>query len=232
MPRAHLDRASRPGRGRGIAPALVGLVALLLVVPLAVRAQDEDEATPEAAGAARIVSTLVGEVPTTGGRRPGPFDLAPAPIVRPAGVQPIAIQIEKAAVDAEIEPLRIVDGAMQDPTGPWVVAWYENLAGLGEDGNVVMAGHIDYWNVGPAVVDTLNQLAEGDEIDVTVADGEVYTDQVEWIRQYDADNAPLEEIVGPTEDESLTLITCGGTFDYANGHYLQRTVVRAHRVEA
>ncbi len=233
MPRSQPELPVRPGRVRGLAPALACLLALLLVVPLAVRAQDEDEPTPEATPeAGRIVSTLVGEVPTTGARRPGPFDLAPPPLVRRAGVQPIAIQIERAAVDAEIEPLRIVNGTMQDPTGPWVVAWYENLAGLGEGGNIVMAGHIDYWNVGPAVFYTINQLAQGDEIDVTGADGKVYTYRVEWVRQYDADNAPLEEIVGPTEDESLTLITCGGTFDYTNSHYLQRTVVRASRVEA
>ena len=28
-----------------------------------------------------------------------------------------------------------------------------------------------------------------------------------------------------------TIITCGGPFDYANGVYLERTVVRAHRVD-
>jgi hypothetical protein len=30
----------------------------------------------------------------------------------------------------------------------------------------------------------------------------------------------------------LVLITCGGAFDYANGLYLQRTVVRANRTGA
>ena len=50
------------------------------------------------------------------------------------------------------------------------------------------------------------------------------------MKQFDADNAPLDEIVGPTGRDTLTLITCGGTFDFANGRYLQRTVVRADRV--
>ncbi|MEZ4505001.1 MAG: hypothetical protein R2848_03815 [Thermomicrobiales bacterium] len=44
-------------------------------------------------------------------------------------------------------------------------------------------------------------------------------------------NAPLDKIVGPTDNESLTIITCGGPFDYTNGVYLERTIVRAHRVE-
>ena len=43
---------------------------------------------------------------------------------------------------------------------------------------------------------------------------------------FDAENAPIEEIVGPTGDSALTLITCGGQFDYSNGHYISRTVVR------
>jgi LPXTG-site transpeptidase (sortase) family protein len=217
------------GRSRA-ATALLTLAILLaplLAAPFAVGAQEDEE---DGAGTASpIVSTRTGEVPSFGGRRPGPLD-EPAPEERPAGVAPVAIEIERAAVSAEVEALDIVDGAMADPTGPWVVAWYEDLAGLGEVGNVVMAGHIDYWNVGPAVFYTIGQLAEGDEIGVTGTDGEVYAYAVEWVRQYDAADAPLEEITGRTGDETLTLITCGGTFDYATGEYLQRTVVRASRL--
>ena len=60
-------------------------------------------------------------------------------------------------------------------------------------------------------------------------DGKVYPYAVEWVRQYDSTAMPIEEVIGATEDPALTLITCGGAFDYANGEYLQRTVVRANR---
>ena len=227
-----VPRPRPPRRRFRPAPALLALLlAALLVAPAAVRAQD-GEGDEDATASAPILSTLTGEVPSYGGRRPGPLDQPAPPSARPPGVRPLSIEIEEAAVNAEIEALDIVDGAMQDPSGPWVVAWYEDLAGLGEVGNVVMAGHIDYWNVGPAVFYTVGQLGEGDEIAVTGADGEVYTYQVEWVRQYDAADAPLEEITGRTDDEALTLITCGGTFDYATGEYLQRTVVRANRAPA
>ena len=170
----------------------------------------------------------MGEVPTFGASRPGPAD-----IVRPPAsvtiVSPVGLSIEKAGVDAGIEPLRVIDGQMQDPTGPWVVAWYENLGSLGEDGNVVMAGHIDYWNVGPSVFYNSASLQPGDEVVVSGDNGKTYPFAVEWIKQFDSDAIPLDEVAGPTEDQSLTLITCGGAFDYANGHYLQRTVVRANR---
>ena len=46
---------------------------------------------------------------------------------------------------------------------------------------------------------------------------------------FTSDNMPMDEITGPTDTQSLTLITCGGAFDYVNGQYLQRTVVRATR---
>jgi sortase (surface protein transpeptidase) len=97
-----------------------------------------------------------------------------------------------------------------------------------------MSGHVDYWNVGPAVFANLRRLEKGAEIDVTDASGGRHSYVVEWVRAYPvADLAPdhLQEIVGPTESPSLTLITCGGEFDRERGGYLQRLVVRASRVE-
>lgn len=175
-----------------------------------------------------ISPTGVGEVPTTGARRPGPANSVGTP-VRPDGVAPIELTIDKAGIDAGIEALRVVDGSMQDPSGPWIVAWYENLGSLGRIGNVVMAGHIDYWNVGPSVFYNLATLVPGDQIVVSGKDGKQYPFTVDWIQQFDSDSIPLDEVTGSTDQQSLTLITCGGAFDYVNGHYLQRTVVRASR---
>jgi hypothetical protein len=72
-------------------------------------------------------------------------------------------------------------------------------------------------------------LEPGNEVVVTGDDGKTYPFAVEWVRQYDSASIPLDEVTGPTAEQSLTLITCGGAFDYTNGHYLQRTVVRASR---
>jgi hypothetical protein len=182
-------------------------------------------ATPSVSG---IRPTGTGDVPSTGASRPGPENLA-LDRLRSDVVAPVGLAIEPAGIDAAIENLRVVDGAMQDPSGPWVVAWYENLGALGKIGNVVMAGHIDYWNVGPAVFYNLSTLEPGNEIVVTGDDGKTYSFAVEWVRQYDSASIPLDEVTGPTAEQSLTLITCGGAFDYTNGHYLQRTVVRANR---
>ena len=179
----------------------------------------------------RIEPSSVGEVPTTGGARPGPAGaVAQAAVPAVKGVLPVAIQIPNAFVDAQVESREIVDGVMQDPTGPWVVSWYKESPKLGEVGNILMAGHLDYWDVGPAVLYNINNLNQGDIISVTGEDGEIYTYEIDWRENFETANAPLDKIVGPTNNESLTIITCGGPFDYANGVYLERTVVRAHRV--
>jgi len=180
----------------------------------------------------RIEPSSLGEVPTTGGMRPGPAGaLAPATTPVVEGVVPVAIQIPNAFVDAQVETIDIVDGVMQDPTGPWVVSWYKESPKLGQVGNILMAGHLDYWDVGPAVLYNINDLNQGDTVSVTGEDGIIYTYEIDWRENFATENAPLDKIVGPTNNESLTIITCGGPFDYANGVYLERTVVRAHRVE-
>lgn len=177
-----------------------------------------------------IQSNAVGEMPTTGALRPGPVGQPPP---RPASLRviPTAIFSEKAQIDAEVEVLQIVGGRMQNPTGPWVVSWYEQTAELGELGNVVMAGHVDYWGVGPSVFYNVKDLAEGDEVQVTGADASIHTYAVESIQTVGIEeltSGKIAEWVGPTPGQALTLITCGGEFDYVNGEYLSRTAIRAN----
>jgi sortase (surface protein transpeptidase) len=209
---------SRPITRRDV---LAGAAVLSLAAPFGIAAT--------AAAQEQIVSTQRGEIPTTGGQRPGPIGIEPE-VSQAQGVLPISIAIEAINLNAQVETIQIVDGVMQDPTGPWVVSWYKETGKLGEIDNVVMAGHLDYWDVGPAVFYSIGQLQPNDQIDVTGDDGETYSFAVEWVEQYDAANAPIQDIIGPTDAENLTLITCGGPFDYQNGVYLQRTVVRAHRI--
>lgn len=171
-------------------------------------------------------STVRGEMPTSGGARPGPGMLFVPPTPE-SGVFPVSILIPNADVDAVIERRRILDGVMQDPSGPWVVAWYLETPKLGVPGNVLMAGHVDYWGVGPSVFANIENLKEGNPITVRGDDGREYDYMVSWIRYYDADLPPSDEVVGPTPQPVLTLITCGGESDPIHGGYLQRIVIRA-----
>jgi hypothetical protein len=215
----------------GLLVALALLLGLLLPLVAAAQEADDDVATTE----------VLSEVPTTGARRPGPVILAASRVAAPSpepveGVAPIALQVDSVGVDAPIELGGVVDGIMMDPSGPWVVSWYEPLGKVGEGGNVVMAGHVDYWNVGPAVFWDVRYLPEGDIIRVVGEDGKNYEYAVQWTQSYMADQLTPEviqgEIVGDTGQETLTLITCGGEFNPDTGEYNQRWVVRANLISA
>jgi sortase (surface protein transpeptidase) len=230
----------REKRMTGIA-RVIGFLAVLalllgLLLPLVGAAAqetnaDEDVATTEA----------LSEVPSTGARRPGPVILAATRVAAPEperveGVAPVELQVDSVGVDAPIELGDVVDGAMQDPSGPWVVSWYEPLGKIGEGGNVVLAGHVDYWNVGPAVFWDVRYLPEGDIIRIVGEDGKNYEYAVQWTQPYMAEELTPEviqnDIVGDTGEETLTLITCGGEFNPDTGEYNERWVVRANLISA
>jgi LPXTG-site transpeptidase (sortase) family protein len=222
MMEIHRNEAPFGRRRVGVAATVIGLIALMV---LAV-------AGPTfSAWAQPINPTDTGEMPTTGGLRPGPVGQNP-PTQSRRGVTPVAIKIETAQVDSEIEQVNIVNGVMQNPSGPYIVAWYRGTGKLGESNNIVMSGHVDYYNAPNAVFQYLEQLQEGDKIEVTGSNGETYTYTVEWVRNYEVaslDQNAIDEIVGNTGDEKLTLITCSGTFDPNKGEYDTRFVVRAER---
>jgi hypothetical protein len=47
------------------------------------------------------------------------------------------------------------------------------------------------------------------------------------VQTYLKDHFPTQAVYGPTPDAELRLITCGGAFDSATGHYLSNVVVYA-----
>ena len=51
--------------------------------------------------------------------------------------------------------------------------------------------------------------------------------RVTAVQEYLKDEFPTQAVYGPTPDAELRLITCGGAFDSATGHYLSNIVVYA-----
>lgn len=178
-----------------------------------------------------------GDMPTTGGARPGPVaatdgPAAPASALNAQGARPIVLRIPAIQVDAEVQRAYIVDGVMEDPTGPFVVAWYGETERVGVPGNAVFAGHVDFVDVGAAVFARVGELGVGDIIEAVAIGSELETLSyaVEWSESYPAATAPVEEILRQTDAEEITLITCGGVFDGAAGAYGDRLIIRAQRV--
>lgn len=182
------------------------------------------------------VGTAGGDLPTTGGMRPGPGRRR-ANAGGGAGIVPIAIVSDPLAIDSEVYAADVIDSVMQDPTGPFVVAWYESLGKLGQNGNVVVAGHVDYYTVGEAVFWRIKEpgASVGDLVTLVGEDGSQHVYQVQRSRTYaiaDLTGDVIQrQITGATRTPTLTLITCGGDFDAVSGEYLSRIAVRCSRVQ-
>ena len=156
----------------------------------------------------------------------------PTPAPLPPSDAPISRMVIPAIeVDAPISVKGVgADGVMEAPDGPWDISWYDFTARPGFGGNAVFSGHVDYIDVGPAVLWRLNELAQDDLVEVLLQDGTVYQYHLVAMENVDAENVDVGSIVGPTEQEIVTIITCAGTFNRSSGQYDQRLIIRAVRV--
>lgn len=149
----------------------------------------------------------------------------------PSGPLVDRLTIPVLGVDAPVIVLGLdADRMMQSPDDPFQIAWYDFTSLPGQGSNAVFAGHFDFRDVGPAVFWNLGTLNAGDVINVHRADGVTFEYQVKSIETYDEASAPVGPIVESTAVESITLITCAGTFDPTSALYDQRLVVRAELI--
>jgi Sortase domain len=143
---------------------------------------------------------------------------------------PVSVRIPAIGVDSTLLHLGVnADGSMQVPslvTSANNAAWYKYSATPGQIGASVIEGHVDSYH-GPAVFYRLGALRPGDIIEVRLADGITAIFRVTGVREYLKSNFPADAIYRATDYAALRLITCGGAFDYATGHYLSSTVVFA-----
>lgn len=144
--------------------------------------------------------------------------------------EPVSVDIPAIGVTSRLLHLGLnADGSVQVPslaTSAGEAAWYKYSATPGQIGASVIEGHVDSYQ-GPAVFFRLGALRPGDVIDVRLADGVTAIFRVTGVREYAKSKFPSQAIYGATKYAALRLITCGGVFDYATGHYLSSTVVFA-----
>jgi sortase (surface protein transpeptidase) len=123
---------------------------------------------------------------------------------------------------------------MQVPSTVSVAGWYTGSPRPGSIGSSIIVGHVDgKVNATEArgVFYRLNTLKAGDKVFVKRSDGTTVEFRVTRVQQYLKDKFPTADVYGPTPDAELRLITCGGTFDDAIGHYLSNIVVYATQVK-
>jgi hypothetical protein len=149
--------------------------------------------------------------------------------------EPVRVDIPAIGVHSKLLHLGVTaDGAIQVPslvTDADLAAWYKYSATPGQIGTSIIEGHVDDLQ-GPAVFFRLGALHPGDTVDVTLADGVMAVFRVTGVREFLKSSFPADTVYGQARYAALRLITCGGTFDYATGHYLSSTVVFASLASA
>jgi hypothetical protein len=148
---------------------------------------------------------------------------------------PVRVTIPAIGVDSKLLHLGVnADGTIQVPsltTSAGLAAWYKYSVTPGQVGTSVIEGHVDNLE-GPAVFFRLGALHPGDTIDVRLADGITAVFRVTGVREFSKASFPAETVYGQARYPALRLITCGGDFDYATGHYLSSIVVFASLASA
>jgi Sortase domain len=206
----------RPGRARGgrrlAAPsALPALLALALVTGCA--------AIPSQPSAAPATSPPPAEAPRP--REPGPEP------VLPRGAQPEAVVIPAIGVSSPLVRLGLQpDRRMEVPEDYAVAGWYTGGPRPGDRGPAVIAGHVDSKR-GPAVFYRLGELREGDLIVVRYPGRAEARFRVERTERHPKRAFPTARVYGGTAGAALRLVTCGGSFDRASGHYRDNVIVFA-----
>jgi Sortase domain len=151
---------------------------------------------------------------------PGPS--APRPVARPISLQIPAIGVRTRLVHLGLT----ASGALQVPPTAAVAGWYTGSPRPGAIGAAVIAGHIDSRS-GPGVFFRLRLLRPGDMVYVRRTDGTLAVFRVTAVQTYLKSKFPTSAVYGAVPDSELRLITCGGTFDTATGHYLSNVIAFA-----
>jgi LPXTG-site transpeptidase (sortase) family protein len=147
-------------------------------------------------------------------------------------ILPTQFQIPKLDVDAATEHVGYTDDGRMDEPERWEdVAWFQYGYLPGDKGNAVIAGHLDS-DTGPAVFAGLYLMEPGDEVTVIGEDGEELTFMVTKVERVEAEEAPLDDIFGPSDTADLNLITCEGHFDPDEEDYDHRLIVYTTLVDS
>jgi Sortase domain len=212
---------------RGLLATVVAVIFALggaSAIVVAVAAQNHAPQPPPAAAGS------LGPVDTHVRRSASPALTAVGPVLRRS--KPVRIDIPAIAVHSPLLQLGETAGAVDVPSGSTYneAGWYKYSPTPGSLGPAVILGHVDSGASGPSVFFKLGDLRPGDRVFVTRADGLVAVFQVSGVHHFPKADFPTQLVYGNTDFAALRLITCGGSFDWSTGHYVDNIVVFASLV--
>ena len=137
---------------------------------------------------------------------------------------PCRIKIRSIGVDAPVISLGLrSNGTLEVPTDYSETGWWSGGAKPGQIGSTVVVGHVDNRR-GPAVFYKLPKLKAGDIVTVSRVKRPPVHYVIEDLGTWAKANFPSEIVYGPTPISEIRLITCGGVFNRATGHYADNII--------
>jgi sortase (surface protein transpeptidase) len=176
-------------------------------------------------------TTLGAPAIITGGRGPFPHVGRQASSAT-ASATPTRVQIPDLGIDAPIDPITIdlADGELGVPVDIHRTGWWRDGAAPGSSqGTVLIAGHVDSAAAGAGAFYPLPTARPGMLITLTTQNGTTVRYRVTGVRRVLKANLPTS-VFDRSGPPRLDLVTCGGPFDAATGHYLDNIIVEARPV--
>ena len=117
------------------------------------------------------------------------------------------------------------DRRMVVPKNARDVAWLDQGPIPGRTRNVVLAGHINYSGQRGSF-EGIGQMKKREDIYLVLKNGKKMHFKVAWVCTFPRDTKHAAQIMGNTSVTSVTLVSCGGTYDRSAGTHDKRIVVR------
>jgi len=147
-------------------------------------------------------------------------------VAKPIYLAPIQIQFKDKVLD--VEEIGVEDGGFLAVPLTWQTAgWYKEGAKPGEEGNVIIDGHYDTNTGAPGAFWELKDLQVGDRVLLTDKLGRVFAYSVNAKSFISITDPERSKVFASGKDRVLTLITCGGVWDYGSNTYSKRLVITA-----
>ncbi len=147
-----------------------------------------------------------------------------APLVPTGAVG--APETASLTIPADIHEVGWWDGNVRD--GDRTVQ--EAAPAPGQPGVALIAGHVDSAAAGPGALFDLGNLTVGDRLEISDSTSHLST----WVVDAKPESTPKAQLppalwvtTGPPK---LALVTCGGPFDAATGHYVDNVIVWARQL--
>jgi sortase (surface protein transpeptidase) len=119
------------------------------------------------------------------------------------------------------------DGTLNVPKDIDELGWWVGSKPMGAAaGTTLIAGHVDSAVAGLGYFAKLTEMQVGDPITVVDGLGQEWQFAVSDTQQTGKEALPAE-LFDTTGERKLALVTCGGEFDQATGHYTDNFIVWA-----